>query len=250
MDVDNAASEILRLDLQGRAEWWRQKATEDPVDKRSLEAAAVILDRLADSVSDIPRAIVFAWYELFEEDGDFEVWSEMLRRVGFYSEPKDAERLLRDFIADRAGGKVVTRTRPIRMVSSKHRNSRKAISPGDLKGSHIVLVEDSWQVGEHLKGLLQSAGATVAGPAATVVEADRLASERRPEVALVDFRLRRGELADALIHRLSEQGVSVVVISGYEVHPASKVRAAALLKKPFTDNQLLATLQALIKPKA
>jgi CheY-like chemotaxis protein len=247
MNVGNAVVEILRLDFEGQAEWRRQRAIEYPNDHRNLRAAR-IFDRLAASVSDIPSAVIFAWYELFDGAPDSKVWSEMLQRVGFCSEPEDAEHLLRDFIADRVGGKLATPGSAL--VSARNRGSRETISPGDLKGSHIVLVEDSWQVGKDLKDLLQSVGATVAGPAATVAEADRLASERNPDVALIDFYLRGGELAAALIQRLAEQGVSVVVISAYDVHPALTARAAAVLKKPFTDTQLLATLQPLIAPRA
>jgi DNA-binding NtrC family response regulator len=135
------------------------------------------------------------------------------------------------------------------MAASNNHGSRRAAVPGDLKGVHILLVEDAWQVGESLKGLLQSAGATVAGPAATTAEANRLMFEHAPDVALVDFHLRGGELAGDLIHRLNEQGVNVVVISGYENLPTSTVRVAGFLRKPFTDIQLLATLQPLITPK-
>ena len=132
------------------------------------------------------------------------------------------------------------------MVAASKHSSRKAPSPDDLRGVHILLVEDAWQVGEALKDLLQLMGATVAGPAATTSEANGLLSDRSPHIALVDFRLRGDDLADTLIHRLNELGVRVVVISGCEVLPASTGKVDAFLKKPFTEEQLLATLQSLI----
>jgi DNA-binding NtrC family response regulator len=121
-----------------------------------------------------------------------------------------------------------------------------ALSPGDLNGLHILLVEDTWHVGEAIKDVLQFMGAEVAGPAATAAEAESLLSERVPDAALVDFCLRDDEFADVLIDRLNERGVHVVVTSGYEVLPSPAVKAAAFLKKPFTNTQLLATLQPLI----
>jgi DNA-binding NtrC family response regulator len=121
-----------------------------------------------------------------------------------------------------------------------------ALSPGDLNGLHILLVEDTWHVGEAIKDVLQFMGAEVAGPAATAAEAESLLSERVPDAALVDFCLRDDEFADVLIDRLNERGVHVVVTSGYEVLPTPAVKAAAFLKKPFTNTQLLATLQPLI----
>ena len=44
-------------------------------------------------------------------------------------------------------------------------------------------------------------GADVVGPAATTAEAERLLSEHAPDVALVDFYLRAGELSYGLITR-------------------------------------------------
>jgi DNA-binding response OmpR family regulator len=132
------------------------------------------------------------------------------------------------------------------MVSSSNHSARKAVPLDGLRGVHILLVEDAWQVGQGLKDLLQRTGATVAGPAATTVQADRLIAVGRPHIALVDFHLRGDDLADRLIHRLNDLGVIVVVISGYEMLPGSTGKVAAFLRKPFTDEQLLATLYRLI----
>jgi len=138
-----------------------------------------------------------------------------------------------------------------RQVSSakRRRNVQVRNSPDELKGLRILLVEDAWHVGEALKDALQSLGAEVAGPAATVADAERLLSERAPDVALVDVHLRGGELADGLIDRLNGQDVGVIVISSYEVLPALATKVAGLLRKPFTSPQLLATLQPVIAQK-
>ena len=141
------------------------------------------------------------------------------------------------------------------MASCAHSRRRDCSSPGtntpgNLRGLHVLLVEDSWQVGEAIKGLLQSLGATVAGPAATVAEADRLLSEGTPDAALVDFCLRGGEQANGLIDQLIERGVRVIVISGYEVLPVATAQTVAILKKPFTDAQLLAALEPAVARKA
>jgi len=136
------------------------------------------------------------------------------------------------------------------MVSSIDCSSPGTNTPGNLRGLHVLLVEDSWQVGEAIKGLLQSLGATVAGPAATVAEADRLLSEGTPDAALVDFCLRGGEQADGLINGMNDRGVMVVAISGYEVLPAPIAQRVTILKKPFTDNQLVAALEPLAAQKA
>jgi DNA-binding NtrC family response regulator len=129
-------------------------------------------------------------------------------------------------------------------------DASEALSQGDLKGLRILVVEDTWHVGEAITDILQFMGAEVAGPAATVAEAESLLSERVPDAALVDFCLRDDELADTLIDRLNDRGVRVIVISGYGVLPTPAVKAANFLKKPFTNTQLLSALQPLIAQKA
>ena len=116
----------------------------------------------------------------------------------------------------------------------------------ELEGVSILLVEDSWQVAKALKSLLQILGADVAGPAATVVDAEHLISEHIPDVALVDFNLRGGEQASGVIDRLYDHGVPVIVITGYAVIPLAPEKAVAILQKPITGAELLATLRPVI----
>jgi CheY-like chemotaxis protein len=125
-----------------------------------------------------------------------------------------------------------------------------AAGPLDLKGVSILVVEDSWQLGKAMKNLLQQLGAEVAGPAATTADAERLLCERVPDVALVDINLRDGELAHGLIDRLYDQGVPVIAVTGYAILPLPPVKAAAILQKPLSSAQLLATLRPLLAQKA
>ena len=85
----------------------------------------------------------------------------------------------------------------ISMSSPNDHEPPSAESSDDLKGLEILLVEDSREVGEAMKDLLELLGAEVAGPAATTAEAERLLSEHAPDVALVDLHLRDGELSTA-----------------------------------------------------
>jgi CheY-like chemotaxis protein len=119
-----------------------------------------------------------------------------------------------------------------------------------LKGVDILLVEDSSCVGEAIKNMLESLGADVVGPAATAAEAERLLTERAPDVALVDFHLRGGDLSSDLIARLYNQGVPVIVTSGSETDFLPPVKTATILEKPFSELQLLAILYPLIAHKA
>jgi hypothetical protein len=62
--------------------------------------------------------------------------------------------------------------------------------------------------------------------------------------------LREGELANGLIDRLHDQGITVVVITGYAVLPMPPKNVAAILQKPVTKEVLLATVLPLIAQKA
>ena len=127
-------------------------------------------------------------------------------------------------------------------------NAHDPSSPGslELQGAGILLVEDSWHLGKAMKTLLQVLGADVAGPAATTADAERLVAERTPDVALVDINLREGERANDLIDRLHEQGIPVIVLTGYAVVSLPPGKAEAILQKPVSKDQLLAVLRPII----
>jgi DNA-binding response OmpR family regulator len=119
----------------------------------------------------------------------------------------------------------------------------------ELQGVSILLVEDSWHLGKAMKTLLRVLGADVAGPAATTADAERLVAERTPDVALVDIHLREGEQTNGLIDRLHEQGIPVIVITGYAVASLPPCNADAILQKPVNHEQLLAILRPIIARK-
>jgi len=111
-----------------------------------------------------------------------------------------------------------------------------------LKGLHVLVVEDSWHVANALKTLLEELGIDVAGPAASLQDAERLLEARQPHVAIVDINL-KGEMAYGLIDALHGRGVRVVVISGYAVPQVAQSKVAAILQKPFSAKSLLAVLR-------
>jgi len=122
--------------------------------------------------------------------------------------------------------------------------------PLNLSGVRILVVEDSWQVGLALMSFLTDLGAEVSGPVATIADAQRLASDQPPDAALVDLNLRGGELADRLIDRLHEQGVYIIVHTGYSTLPVAVRHAAAILQKPVHEAALIASLRPVVTRKA
>ena len=112
----------------------------------------------------------------------------------------------------------------------------------DLKGVRVLVVEDQWHVANALKSLLEADGAQVSGPVSTIADALRLAAEQKPELAVVDINL-KGKMAYGLIDHLIDQGVRVVVVTGYAVPPELTRKVAAVLQKPFNGPALLAALR-------
>ena len=128
-------------------------------------------------------------------------------------------------------------------MNSSNTNDRPQADSPDLSGVRVLVVEDSWQLGVAMRSLLQSYGADVSGPVATAADADRLCAERAPDVALVDFNLRGGELAHALIDRLHGRGIHVIVTSGYAAPPVSLDKVATVLQKPISEARLLESMR-------
>jgi DNA-binding NtrC family response regulator len=120
----------------------------------------------------------------------------------------------------------------------------------ELLGVRILVVEDSWTVANSLKRFLLLLGADVAGPAATIAEAERLIAEHTPDVALVDIHLRGGERAYGLIDRLHDKGIPVIVTTGYAVVPSASGKVVAILEKPISMALLLDTLRPVITKTA
>jgi DNA-binding response OmpR family regulator len=113
----------------------------------------------------------------------------------------------------------------------------------DLRTVRVLIVEDQWHVANALKLFLEAEGMEVCGIAAKTADAWRLATRERPDKALVDINL-KGELAYDLIDQLHDQGVGVIVLSGYAVlAPRLAGRVAAVLQKPFRGPELLAALR-------
>ena len=123
---------------------------------------------------------------------------------------------------------------------------RSASGSSELKGARILLVEDSWHVGTAIKRLLHALGADVAGPAATIVDAERLVADATPDIAIVEHQSAGRERATQLIDRLHEQCIPVVVITGYTAVTLPSGKIEAVLQKPVSVEKFLAILCPII----
>ena len=110
-----------------------------------------------------------------------------------------------------------------------------------LRGLRVLVVEDSWHIATTVESLLKEVGMVIIGAAASAHDAERLAHERAPNVAVVDIKLRDGT-AYGVIDCLHDLGVGVVVVTGFTTLSTPLVKAAAILRKPFNGDELLAAL--------
>lgn len=124
--------------------------------------------------------------------------------------------------------------------------ARETMKRADLRGVRILVVEDQWHIATSLTSLLELEGMEVCGPVGKIADAHRLAEEREPELAIVDINL-KGELAYSLIDALHDQGVRIVVISGYAELSQLSEKVTAALQKPFHDSELLGSLRRALK---
>jgi CheY-like chemotaxis protein len=130
------------------------------------------------------------------------------------------------------------------MTSSNNHNLNEQQPHGELDGLRILIVEDSWEVAKGLTELLKAWGADVLGPVATTSDALRLSSGRTADAALVDINLRGGERAYGLIDRLHDEGIRVVLVSGYADVSVAQGKVAAILQKPVKLDLLLQSLRS------
>jgi CheY-like chemotaxis protein len=98
-------------------------------------------------------------------------------------------------------------------LRTSNNGSVNALPHADLRGVRVLVVEDHWHVAKALKSFLETEGMKVGGPVATTADARRLATEQKPDLAVVDIHLKL-ETAYVLIHQLDDLGVRVVVLSG------------------------------------
>jgi CheY-like chemotaxis protein len=112
----------------------------------------------------------------------------------------------------------------------------------------VLVVEDQWHVAHALKSLLEAEGMKVTGPASTAADALRLATAQKPDLAVVDINLKGGEMAYDLIDRLHDQGVRIVVVTGYAVLPRVSGKVGAVLQKPVDGPKLLGALRRALSP--
>jgi CheY-like chemotaxis protein len=134
-------------------------------------------------------------------------------------------------------------------IGRKPALQRDERSPG-LFGKRILLIEDEPLVSMDIESILSGAGCAIHGPAGNIEKAKRLIDEGEYDGALVDANL-EGHPIDEIAELLKQRDCPFAFVSGYgrEALPAG-FRNAVLVAKPYSRNQLLATVDLLVSPRA
>lgn len=118
---------------------------------------------------------------------------------------------------------------------------------GPMSGKYVLVVEDEPLVALDISATLEAAGVVVVGPVGNRDDALRLiGSTVELDAALLDANLHRQSI-DEIAAVLTQHRVPFAIVAGgsREVLPLS-FREARLIEKPFTREELLATLEHLL----
>ncbi|MGE4294536.1 MAG: response regulator [Campylobacterales bacterium] len=113
----------------------------------------------------------------------------------------------------------------------------------------ILIVEDERVSARFLEGVLQEAGWTVAGIAASGEEACQIAQTRRPDAVLMDVMIKGAQSGceTAVAIRRLLPGCSIVFLTAHAEDEmlayAVDVKAEGYLLKPYNEREIVATLR-------
>jgi two-component sensor histidine kinase/CheY-like chemotaxis protein len=126
--------------------------------------------------------------------------------------------------------------------------SAEGNSGSSMNGKRILLIEDEALVAMEIESDLLAEGCIVVGPAGNIVSAQRLIEEAEFDAALVDANL-AGRPVDELAAALTRKGVPFAFATGYGRDGLPReFQDAIVLTKPFSREQMLATVQQLLRP--
>jgi CheY-like chemotaxis protein len=112
-----------------------------------------------------------------------------------------------------------------------------------MKALRVLVVEDDALIGMLLAEVLAGMGHDVCAIEATEASAVAAAIRCRPELLIVDARLRDGSGISAVEEILRTGFVPHVFVSGDAVGAQSLTPGAVVIQKPFTECELLQAIQ-------
>lgn len=116
-----------------------------------------------------------------------------------------------------------------------------------MTARRIFVAEDNALVMMSLEGLVEDMEWELVGPAETLADAERIASDCEADVALLDVNL-NGERSFSAAELLMRRGIPVIFATGYDASLAlpETLSDARLVTKPFRLDALEAELRSLV----
>jgi DNA-binding response OmpR family regulator len=127
-------------------------------------------------------------------------------------------------------------------------------NPTILNGKRILVVEEELLMAMLEADILTAAGCEVIGPAQTVAEAKRLIAETDVDAALVDGTI-QGAPATEVAAALRQKNIPFAVQTAPGLYrpggmPVPAFVGVLFVDKPFNDEQIIATVAALLDRRA
>ena len=113
----------------------------------------------------------------------------------------------------------------------------------------VLIIEDELLVAQNIEAILEDNGFAVTGIASEVISAKNLIAHRKPDVILCDIYLKGTETGIDFAEYILNSSLNIPVVfltafaDTHTIKRASAAQPVAYLVKPFTDKQLVATLQ-------
>jgi CheY-like chemotaxis protein len=110
----------------------------------------------------------------------------------------------------------------------------------DFRGLKVLLVEDDAITAFDVEGVLRDLGCAIVFVAPSVEEALTTLRNQRPDVALLDLRLKDGRVTP-VAHALADAGVPFAVVTGYDADQLEEeplLRTAFYLGKPYGRSEI------------
>ena len=109
----------------------------------------------------------------------------------------------------------------------------------------VLIAEDELMIADLLEETLITSGYEVCGIARTVDEAVALAERHKPDLAVFDVRLARGDRGPDIARRLSSRGsIGILYATGEDVRHSTLTRADgnASIAKPYRNEDVVRAL--------
>lgn len=133
------------------------------------------------------------------------------------------------------------------MAGTPPERATPALSPPGTS-LRILVVEDESMIALALCEILEQMGHEICGTASTEAGAVGAAHHTNPDLIIIDGRLREGSGIAAIRKILSARYVPHILVSGESLAAEDLDACAIVMRKPFSDHELLAAIARATDP--